>query len=118
MSDGRRNNGGARANVGRKPNVLRREMAEMFEATCDAEKRGLIIEMMSIAARSGNVRAATFLFDRYYGKPETADHAELVTRLQQFMETVVTAITQEVDADTRERILTRLRQSGLDCDVE
>lgn len=90
-------------------------MADLFDKYCNAEKRGLIIEMMFIAARAGNVQAANFIFDRYYGKPESADMAELASRLQQFMETVVSVITQEVDAETRERILTRLSQSGLDA---
>lgn len=71
--------GGSRNGAGRKPDALKRELKDLLDKAVPQDKRLAILEILSHMAHAGNVKAATFLFDRMYGKPvQTLEIADSV----------------------------------------
>lgn len=75
MSDGRKNNGGRRPGSGRKPKPVEDAQQSILLAAFDAEAEKAVVENMIDIAKSKNpapgcspVAAATWLWDRKYGK--------------------------------------------------
>jgi hypothetical protein len=68
MADGRINNGGARPGAGRKPKVVEdAQTSVLFELFDEKAERAVILAQIRVAKR-GDTTAATWLWDRKYGK--------------------------------------------------
>jgi hypothetical protein len=77
MADGRIHNGGARPGAGRKPKPIEdAQQSVLLELFNETEERAVVLNMLSIAKRKGPlnatsaISAATWLWDRKYGKPK------------------------------------------------
>lgn len=62
--------GGAREGAGRKPDVVKQSLADLMDSTITLADRRAILKAVVEQAKLGDVRAATFIFDRLYGKPK------------------------------------------------
>jgi hypothetical protein len=70
MVDGRANNGGQRANCGRKPKSYHEEMQAILKAGWPRTQRIAVVKKLAERAAKGDLKAAEFLFDHAYGKPK------------------------------------------------
>lgn len=68
MADGRINNGGARPGAGRKPKVVEDAQASVLFELFDAKAERAVVLAQIRQAKKGDTTAATWLWDRKYGK--------------------------------------------------
>lgn len=70
MLDRRVNNGGKRANAGRKSKAEELGVAGLMDRVWGLEKREQVINALHRKAKAGNERAAALLLAYTYGKPK------------------------------------------------
>ena len=68
MADGRVNNGGARPGAGRKPKPVEDAQTSVLLRLFDEKAEEGVVKAVIRKARQGDVAAATWLWDRKYGK--------------------------------------------------
>lgn len=68
MSDGRKNNGGRRPGAGRKPKPVEDAQHSVLLALFDAEAERRVVAAQIAKAETGDTPAATWLWDRKYGR--------------------------------------------------
>lgn len=105
--------GGARPGAGRKPLARRRAFDALLDRAVPEERRIAILEMIGRFGQAGDPGAAAFLFDRIYGKPVTLDVAEALDEIEAFKATVLDVL-DEVDETLREKVITRLKERGIE----
>ena len=108
MNDGRSKNGGARPNSGRKKKTLSEDLKRLMDESCPDDARDKIVRVMTGRAQSGDVQAATFIFNRLFGTPKSGDDIEIQERVEAEIERTFIAIREVLAPHDAEKLFDRL----------